>query len=111
MIASYRDKLSGDNIGFSLRRFMLHTQYRSSLQGAKIGRRQKTVHKQYQKSGPAKKQVEGPYESDDCSTTSSCWGRAETRWGSILAGRRVDAFFDIDVFMTGWMRPNLLYWL
>jgi hypothetical protein len=85
----------------ALLRDLLHTQYRSSAK-AKLGRRLKNVKKQKQKQHQnqqsGQKQVEGTGDSDDSSTTSSCWGRSKNSLGFEYWLEDSDDFFDIDVF-------------
>jgi hypothetical protein len=83
----------------ALLRDLLHTQYRSSAK-AKLGRRLKTVRKQKpgQNSQSGLKQIKGTEGSDDCSTTSSCWGISENSLGFEYWLEESDDFFDIDVF-------------
>jgi hypothetical protein len=83
----------------ALLRDLLHTQYRSSAK-AKVGRRQKTLNKQKQDQNPksSQKQVEEIEDSDDSSTTSSCWGRSKDSLGFEYWLEEADNFFDIDVF-------------
>jgi hypothetical protein len=82
----------------ALLRDLLHTQYRSSAK-AKIALR-KTVRKQKQNQNPQSgpKQVEVTEDSDDSSTTSSCWGRSKNSLGFEYWLEESDDFFDIDVF-------------
>jgi hypothetical protein len=74
-------------------RDLLHTQYRSSAKAKKAVKQ-----KQNQKQKSGQKQVEGNGDSDDSSTTSSCWGRSENSLGFEYWLEEPDDFFDIDVF-------------
>jgi hypothetical protein len=81
-----------------LLRDLLHTKYRSSAK-AKLGRRRKTVkQKKHQNQPSGQKRVEGTGDSDDFSTTSSCWGRSKNSLGFEYWLEEPDDFFDIDVF-------------
>jgi hypothetical protein len=77
----------------ALLRDLLPTQYRSSAK-AKLDRKKKD--KQNPKSG--QKRVEHTEDSDDSSTTSSCWGRSKNSLGFEYWLEESDDFFDIDVF-------------
>jgi hypothetical protein len=85
----------------ALLRDLLHTQYRSSAK-AKVGRRQKSVRKQKpnQNQSSSQKLVElkESEDSDDSSTTSSCWGKSKDSLGFEYWLEESDDFFDIDVF-------------
>ncbi len=85
----------------ALLRDLLQTEYRSSAK-AKIGRRQKSVRKpKPNKNQPSRKkpaEIDGTDDSDDSSTTSSCWGRSKDSLGFEYWLEESDAFFDIDVF-------------
>ncbi len=83
----------------SLLRDLLHTQYRSSAK-AKRDRRLNTGKKQkrHHNSQSGQNQGEGTEDSDDCSTTSSCWGISENSLGFEYWLEESDDFFDIDVF-------------
>jgi hypothetical protein len=101
----------------ALLRDLLHTQYRSSAK-AKIDRRQNTVRKhqqsnapaaaaenlhqhQHQSAGPKQQRVEDGTEdhSDNCTTTSSCWGNNKNSSGfEDWLTEESDDFFDIEVF-------------
>jgi hypothetical protein len=98
----------------SLLRDLLHTQYRSSAK-AKVGRRCSVQRNQDQQSVQAKvdrrwsipesqdqqsgqKRVDDTQHSDDCSTTSSCWGRSKNSLGFEYWLQEPADFFNIDVF-------------
>jgi hypothetical protein len=98
----------------SLLRDLLHTQYRSSAK-AKVGRRWSMQQNQDQQSVQVKdvrrwsmpqrqdqqsgqKRVDDTQHSDDCSTTSSCWGRSKNSLGFEYWLEESADFFDIDVF-------------
>jgi hypothetical protein len=85
----------------ALLRDLLHTQYRSSAK-AKVDRRHTTVRKQKpnQNQSPGQKlaEVKETEDSDDSSTTSSCWGRSKDSLGFEYWLEESDDFFDIDVF-------------
>jgi hypothetical protein len=82
----------------ALLRDLLHTQYRSSAK-AKLDRRQKTAkQKQQENSHSGHKLVEGVEDSDESSTTSSCWGKSKNSLGFEYWLEESDDFFDIDVF-------------
>jgi hypothetical protein len=99
----------------SLLRDLLHTEYRSSAK-AKVARRwsQSMQNNQDQQSGQAKvdrrystpqhqdqrpcqERVVDTEHSDDCSTTSSCWGTNDSLEFDYWLEEPAD-FFDIDVF-------------
>jgi hypothetical protein len=87
--ASAREKVS------ALLRDLLYTQYRSSAK-AKVDRRRKTVvHKQVQNQLSEEKRVEGTGDSDDSSTSSSCWAKS---FGIDHSLEDSEDFFVIDVF-------------
>jgi hypothetical protein len=84
-----------------LLRDLLHTQYRSSAK-VKIGRRtatRKTVtQEQDQNQLSDQKRVERVEDSDDSSTTSSCWGRSKDSLGFEYWLEDSADFFEIEVF-------------
>jgi hypothetical protein len=82
----------------ALLRDLLHNQYRSSAK-AKVGRRTTTKQHQGQdqQSGQGKR-VDDTDDSDDCSTTSSSWGRTKESLGFEYWLEESDDFFEIDVF-------------
>jgi hypothetical protein len=81
----------------SLLRDLLHSHYRSSAK-AKVGRRFSTKTNQNQNEQSGQKRVDGGDDSDDSSTTSSCWGRTKESLGFEYWLEEPDDFFDIDVF-------------
>jgi hypothetical protein len=89
------DEHAREKVSALLRDF-LHTQYRSSAK-AKIGRRKSSLkqnqHRNQQQA--VESLVEGAEDSDDCSTTSSCW---ESSLGFEYWLEDSDDFFDIEVF-------------
>jgi hypothetical protein len=83
----------------ALLRDLLHTQYSSSNQSKSArrrDRRQKPNKKQ--PSGQKRIEVEGTGDTDDSSTTSSCWGRSKDSLGFEYWLEESDDFFDIYVF-------------
>jgi hypothetical protein len=94
------DQYARDKVG-ALLRDLLHTQYRSSAK-AKVGRRTTTRMDAKQKKNQIQlsgdKRVDGGDDSDDSSTTSSCWGRTTESLGFKYWLEDSDDFFDIDVF-------------
>jgi hypothetical protein len=87
----------------ALLRDLLYTQYRSSAK-AKVGRRWSMKQKQIQEQDQDEdqqsdqKMVNDADDSDDCSTTSSCWGSTKESLGFEYWLEEPDDFFDIDVF-------------
>jgi hypothetical protein len=91
------DPYAREKVG-ALLRDLLYTQYRSSAK-AKIGRRLQTMKQQpNQSTQSCQNQVEGIGDSDDSSTTSSCWGKSKNSLGFEYWLEESDDFFDIDVF-------------
>jgi hypothetical protein len=89
------DHQAREKVG-ALLRDLLYTQYRSSAK-AKVGRRsrmkQKENQDQDQQSG--QKLVD---DTDDSSTTSTCWGSTKESLGFEYWLEEPDDFFEIDVF-------------
>jgi hypothetical protein len=83
----------------ALLRDLLHTQYSSSNQ-SKIARRRDRRQKPNKKqpSGQKRIEIEETSDSDDFSTTSSCWGRSKDSLGFEYWLEASDDFYDIDVF-------------
>jgi hypothetical protein len=89
-------------------RDLLHTEYRSSAKAkaeAKRSRYQKAVKQKENQNQPSgQNRVEGIGDSnassmsDDCSTTSWCWGRSKSSLGFEYWLEEPDHFFDINVF-------------
>jgi hypothetical protein len=84
----------------ALLRDLLHTQYSSSNQSKIARRRDRRRQKPNQKQPPGQKRTEfeGTGDSDDSSTTSSCWGRSKDSLGFEYWLEEPDDFYDIDVF-------------
>jgi hypothetical protein len=82
----------------ALLRDLLYTQYRSSAK-AKVARRWSMQRNQEQDEQSGQKLVDDTTDdSDDCSTTSSCWGSTKESLGFEYWLEEPDDFFDIDVF-------------
>jgi hypothetical protein len=82
----------------ALLRDLLHTQYRSSAKPKPTAQKAAVRPKEYQKQQSSQKRVEGNGDSDDSSTTSSCWGRSKNSLGFEYWLEEPDDFFDTDVF-------------
>jgi hypothetical protein len=82
----------------ALLRDLLHTQYRSSAK-AKVARRWSMQRNQEQDEQSGQKLVDDTTDdSDDCSTTSSCWGSTKESLGFEYWLEEPEDFFEIDVF-------------
>jgi hypothetical protein len=92
------DPQAREKVG-ALLRDLLYTQYRSSAK-AKVRRRwslqQKENQDRDQRSGQTP--VDDTDDSDDCSTTSACWGSTKESLGFEYWLEEPDDFFEIDVF-------------
>jgi hypothetical protein len=78
-------------------RDLLHTKYRSSAK-AKRDRLKTLKQQQNQNQQSGQERVEGTGDSDDSSTTSSCWGMSKNSLGFEYWLEEPDDFFNIDVF-------------
>jgi hypothetical protein len=94
-----RDHCAREKVS-ALLRDLLHTQYQSSSKAKHQKQVQHQNQNKYQHQESGQKQVEGEGigDSDDCSTTSSRWGRSKDSLGFEYWLEECDDFFDINVF-------------